>query len=149
MNLKTQKKLAAQIMGCSPSKIVFDTERLEDIKESITKVDIKALIKANAISKKNPQGPSKVRARKNAEQKKKGRKTGTGRRKGKASARQDPKRSWINRIRKQREILKALVEKETITKEDYKILYRRAGGGFFRSARHLKLYVTDLINKKN
>ena len=44
MQLKIQKRLASQILKSSQKRIVFDTTRLEDIKEAITKVDIKALI---------------------------------------------------------------------------------------------------------
>lgn len=71
MNLKIQKRLAAQVLGCSQSKIIFDNERLGDIKESITKIDIKNLVKEKAIAKKLENGPSRVRARKIATQKRK------------------------------------------------------------------------------
>ncbi|MCB9362441.1 50S ribosomal protein L19e [Candidatus Woesearchaeota archaeon] len=147
MNLKIQKRLAAQVLGCSQSKIIFDNERLGDIKESITKIDIKNLVKEKAIAKKLENGPSRVRARKIATQKRKGRRTGSGSRKGKATARLDSKEDWINRIRKLRGILKELREKEVLSKEQYTTLYRQAKGGFFRSQRHLKLYINDIVNK--
>lgn len=149
MNFKTQKKLAAQIFKCSPSKVKLDVSRGEEIKESITKVDIKNLIADEAIVKKKVNGPSRARARKIASQKSKGRRKGPGSRKGKKTARLNPKTDWINRIRKQRVFLKDLKDKEIITKEDYRKLYRKSSGGFFRSVRHIKLYVTDLIKKKN
>ena len=44
MMLKPQKRIAAQVLKCSPKKIVFDTEKLSEIKEAITKQDIKTLI---------------------------------------------------------------------------------------------------------
>lgn len=147
MNLKIQKKLAAQILKCSPSKVVLNTERLDDIKESITKIDIRNLIKSNAISKRDTNGPSHTRARKNAEQKRKGRRTGQGSRKGKSTARLGSKRDWINRIRKQKEILKSLRDKKTVSTATYRKLYGRAKGGFFRSQRHLKIYLNEIVKE--
>ena len=35
MELKLQKRLASQLLKCSPKRIHFDAERLEDIKEAI------------------------------------------------------------------------------------------------------------------
>ena len=40
MNLNLQKRLAANVIGCSEKRVVFDPSRLEDIKEAITKTDI-------------------------------------------------------------------------------------------------------------
>lgn len=147
MNFKTQKRLAGKILKCSPRKIVLDADRHEDIKESITKSDLRSLIKDKAIQKSSKSGPSRVRARKNAEQKRKGRRKGYGSRKGRNTARSEPKTDWINRIRKQRQYLKVLREKGTLDAQNYKVLYRRAGGGFFRSLRHLKIYVEEFMKK--
>jgi len=44
MKLNLQKRLAAQILKCSEKRIQLDTTRLSDIKEAITKADIKSLI---------------------------------------------------------------------------------------------------------
>ena len=64
VKLKLQKRLAASILGCSEKRIVFDTDRLEDIKEAITKLDIRSLIADKAIKAKPIKGVSRVRARK-------------------------------------------------------------------------------------
>ena len=45
MELKVQKRLSAQVMGCSEKRVIFDPARLNDIKEAITKKDIKLLVK--------------------------------------------------------------------------------------------------------
>ena len=49
MELKAQKRIAGVILKCSPKRIRFDPDRLSDIKESITKVDIKSLINDKAV----------------------------------------------------------------------------------------------------
>jgi large subunit ribosomal protein L19e len=148
MNL--QKRLAAKLLKCSPKRIVFDTSKATEIKESITKFDIRGLIKKKIITKKQIKGTSKVRARKTQIQKRKGRRKGLGSRKGKASARAKPKRVWINTVRAQRKFLKNLKSKGFITPADFRKLYAKSKGGFFRSVSHLKLFINEqgLIKKK-
>ena len=141
--MKTQKRLAAKLLKCAEKKIVFDTERLEDIKEAITKEDIRSLIKEGAIKRKPVKGVSKVRARVRKHQKKRGQRRGPGKRKGKSTARLPRKKAWMNRIRLQRKFLKELMQAGLLKKSTYRSLYSKASGGFFRSKRHLKLYITD------
>ena len=150
MKLTTQKKLAAKILKCSEKKVKVDKERLDEVKEAITKADVKSLIKDKAIIKSKSNEASRVRARKRQVQKRKGRSHGVGTRKGKKGARSPSKLEWMNKIRLQRKLLKELSDGEKITRTTYRSLYRKAGGGFFRSKRHLKLYITEneLANKK-
>lgn len=143
MNLKNQKRISADILKCSPKRIVFDNERLEDIKESITKADLRNLINDKAITKKNKKGVSRVRARKIALQKKKGRRRGYGKRKGSQKVRINLKRTWIRRVRLQRSFVKMLRDKDIINKKVYRSLYLKVKGGFFRSKRHIKLYIEE------
>jgi large subunit ribosomal protein L19e len=143
MNSKVQKKLAGKITKRSPKKIKLDVSRYEEIKEAITRADIKSLIKDKAIIIESDKGVSRSRAKKASKQKVKGRRKGQGSRKGKANARLSGKEQWMARIRLQRKFLKELKEKSKITQEQYKELYRKAKGGFFRSKRHIKLYITE------
>jgi large subunit ribosomal protein L19e len=143
MKLTIQKRLAASVLKCSKKKIVFDTERMDELKESITKADIKKLITDYAIAKKKENGPSRVRARELKKKKVRGQRKGQGSRKGKTNARDNKKRIWINHVRKQREFLKSLRDKEKINTKDYRMLYRRVKGGFFRNLKHLKMYITE------
>jgi len=150
MKFNLQKRLAADVMNCSEKRIALDKSRLEDIKEAITKIDIRSLINEGAIKKKPIKGNSRVRARKISIQKRKGKRKGPGSRKGKKTARLSKKKAWINKIRKQRKFLKRLRDKELITKQNYHLLYQKAKGGFFRSKRHIKLYLEEhrLIKEK-
>ncbi len=139
-----QKRIAAEILKVGIDRVWFDPTRLSEIKEAITKRDIKALIKAGAIKAKPLKATSKFWVRKRKRQKRKGRRKGEGRRKGKETARLSKKRAWINRIRIQREFLKELRDKGKISKGLYKQLYLKSKGGFFRSKRHIKLYLEGL-----
>jgi large subunit ribosomal protein L19e len=143
MDLKVQKRLSSQILNCSPDRIVFDNNRLEDIKQAITNRDLRLLIGDGAISKKAGNFTSKFRARKLAIQKRKGRRAGPGSMKGKATARANPKEAWMHKIRIQRAFVLLLLEKKIVTRAAYRELYLKCKGGYFRSRRHIKLYLQD------
>lgn len=143
MKLRIQRKLAAQILKCSEKRILFDSGRLDEIKEAITKADIRSLIGSKAITKKPVKGISKARARKRKEQKRKGRQKGHGSKKGKRTARLTKKKAWANRVRIQRVFIKRLRDKMAIRKGDYQNIYMKIKGGFFRSKRHIKLYLKE------
>jgi large subunit ribosomal protein L19e len=142
-----QKRLAAQVLKCSQHRVRFDSERHEDIKGAITKVDIRSLVKDKAIYALPERHPSRVRARKRQLQRSKGRRRGMGTRKGTRNARKSTKRVWVEKIRAQRALLKQLKDKKTITTAMYRNLNAKATGGFFRSLRHVKLYVTEQLKK--
>ena len=150
MKLKIQKRLAASIMGCSQKRVVFDQASLEDIKEAITKTDIRSLVGDKIIQAKPVHGVARARANKIRNQKRKGLRKGPGKRKGKDTARNKPKRIWITRVRHQRDYLKSLKEKKIITNRAFTELYSKVKGGFFRSKKHINIYLDEnkLITKK-
>jgi large subunit ribosomal protein L19e len=143
MKIKIQKRLAAQMLKRSKKKIKLDPTQLTEIKEAITKKDVKELIDDKVIKALPKRGVSRSRARKNEEQKAKGRRKGIGSRKGKQTARTPKKKAWMNKVRSQRKLIKSLKEKEIIDNPTYRSLYTKVGGGFFRSQRHIKLYITE------
>lgn len=145
-----QKKIAARILKCSYKRVWLDPEKLDEIKEAMTKQDIRSKISSGLIQKKQATGISRSRAKKIHIQKTKGRKRGHGSRKGAINARFSKKRAWINKIRSQREFLRLLKEKSIVSVKDYRMLYMMAKGGFFRSIRHIKLYLDErgLVKKK-
>ena len=56
MNLESRKLLAAKTIGVGKRKILFDTLRLEEIKEAITRQDIRDLYESGAIMIKDNLG---------------------------------------------------------------------------------------------
>lgn len=141
--LNVQRRLAAQILKCGTNRVRFDPERLEDIKEAITKSDIRSLISNGVISKKRLLNTSKFWVRRRKEQKSYGKRKGFGSRKGKKTARLNLKKAWMNKIRLQRNFIKSLRDKDLIESSAYHELYMKSKGGFFRSLRHLSLYVNE------
>ncbi len=149
MELKLQKRLAGDVMNCSPYRVSFDVQRLDDIKDAITKADIRALARQGAIIKNPVVGISKFRARKIKCQKRKGRRKGPGCKKGPKRSRLSKKRAWINRVRCQRRFLAELREKKLVSTKTAHMIYQKIKGGFFRSRRHVKLFLEEkkMFNK--
>ncbi len=147
--LNVQRRLAAQILKCGVNRIRFDPERLDDIEQAITKSDVRSLIGEGAILRKGVLNTSGFWSKKIKVQKIKGKQKGAGSRKGRKTARLNPKMVWMNKIRLQRDFIKSLRDKKSIDTMHYHELYMKSKGGFFRSIRHLKLYVSErgLIKK--
>jgi large subunit ribosomal protein L19e len=143
MKLSLQRRVAASILKVGVKKVVFDINELEEIKKAITRDDLRVLIVKGLITKSTKNQQSRVRARKILVQKRKGRQKGQGNRKGKLTARSPPKRTWINKVRIQRTVLKDLKVKGLLNIENYRKMYLRSKGGFFRSKRHILLYMTE------
>jgi large subunit ribosomal protein L19e len=141
MNL--QKINAAKVMKCSPKRVRFDAEKLAEIKEAITKHDIRLLVGKGVISAVPKRGVSRARANVTLVQKRKGNRQGPGSRKGCSNARDNMKDSWIGRIRKQRKLIKQLYASKKIGVAMYHDLYKKAKGNFFRSTRHIKTYLEE------
>lgn len=142
-DLTLQKRLAGKILKSAPKRVRFDPAHLHDIKAAITKTDIKGLISQGIIGVEPKRGVSRVRARKTASQRAKGLRKGPGSKEGKATARNPSKAAWIAKVRAQRDFLQELREKKIITNENYRVLYRKSKGGFFRSVRHIKIYLNE------
>ncbi len=145
-----QRRLAADILKAGSTRVKFDPAKMSDIKEAITREDVKKLIKNGAIYKIQKQGISQYRARKIKIQKSKGRQKGAGSRKGSPFSRLGRKRAWILRVRVQRRFLKDLKQKKLVSSQAYSDVYQKIKGGYFRSRRHIKLYLEErnLFTKK-
>ncbi len=143
MNLRPQRRMAAEILKCGENRVHFDPYLIEDISLAITREDVRNLIKQGVIQKKYKTGISKHRKNVRHEKKKKGRGRGLGKRKGKKHARTPKKRAWIKRIRPQRRELKKLRDRKLITTAIYRKLYRYAKGGMFASVSQLNRYIKE------
>lgn len=143
MHCTVQRRLAADVMGCSQKKVWFNPAYLDKIKEAITKTDIRNLVSGGVIQQKIDATRSRGRARERASQRKKGRQKGFGTRKGNKTARTPQKKAWINRIRLQRATLHDLRAAGRVSQETYRTTYLKAKGGFFRSRRHLSMFLEE------
>jgi large subunit ribosomal protein L19e len=137
-DVASQKRIAASILKCGVNRVWFDPERLSDIQNAISREDLRGLITDGAIKAHQKKGVSRGRARVRTAQRAYGHRKGVGKRKGAQGARTPSKRSWIQKIRAIRKVLVTLRDEGTIDRHLYRVLYRKAAGGQFRSVAHMK-----------
>jgi|SRR3989338_2767765 len=127
MNLEKKKILAARTLKVGKARIVFNTQRLGEIKEAITKQDIRDLFDSKAIFIKEIKGRKKIEKRKS--------------RRRKGSIKKTIKRSkekYMILARKLRAYLFELRRKELLPRDKYLQLRKQIKAGVFKSKHHLK-----------
>ncbi|HDM88489.1 MAG TPA: 50S ribosomal protein L19e [Candidatus Bathyarchaeota archaeon] len=142
MSLRSQRRMAAEILKAGEGRIWIDPERVEDVELAISREEIRKLIHEGAIRKLQKKGVSRARARILHEKRKKGRRRGPGSRQGAKGARLPRKKAWMIRIRAQRRRLRELRDKRIITRSVYRRLYIMAGSGAFRSVAAMERYIS-------
>jgi large subunit ribosomal protein L19e len=143
-----QKRLAAKILKCSVSRVKVAQEK--DIEEALTRSDVKHLIVKGLITKKPKKGTTRTEANVRAAQRKKGRSSGKGKKKGTKYSRLPRKETWMRTVRAQRKLLKELKGKGQISTGTYRSIYRRSKGREFRNRKHMLSYLreNDLLKGK-
>lgn len=139
--LKSQKRLAASILKCGVNRIWINEEEISSVAQAISRAEIRTLIGDGAIAAHQKKGVSRGRARARMAKRAYGHCKGTGRRKGSAGARTPSKRRWIQKIRAQRKLLREMRDGGEIDRTTYRIFYRKAAGGQFRTVSHLKAQI--------
>lgn len=148
-DLRNQRRMAASIMKCGKTKVWMDPDRLEEIAKAVTRNDVLILVNGGAIKSLHKQGISRGRHKYLLHQRRKGRRTGQGSRKGSKYARLPKKERWIRTIRPIRTYLRQLRDETKIDAHTYRVYYRKAKGGVFRSKQHLKSHlIADSIIKE-
>jgi large subunit ribosomal protein L19e len=143
MNLRAQRRIAAEILKVGKNCVRIDPEREDDVSMAITRSDIRTIIHEKGITARYERGVSRSRARVLHEKKKRGKRKGPGSRKGKKTTYVPRKQAWIQRIRPQRRYLRRLRARRIITVTNYRKLYRWASSGMFRSVAHLEFFIKD------
>ena len=141
MDLKNQKRMAAEILKCGENRVWIDPDKIEEVAECITRADIRTAIASGTIKAKPKNGTSYGRIRYAQGQKAKGKRKGPGSRKGTDNARVPDKRKWISTIRPIRAELKQLRDEGKITPSVYRMYYRKAKGGAYKSRSHLRMHM--------
>lgn len=127
MKLENKKELAARALNVGKNRVVFNIQRLSEIKEAITKQDIKDLKGSGAIFIKEEKGRRKVERRKTR------RRAGSIKKKVKNS-----KRQYIILTRKLRAHLAKLKSEGRISREQFVQLRKEIKARNFRDLSHLK-----------
>jgi large subunit ribosomal protein L19e len=127
MNLRAKKQLAARTFGVGKERITFVNERMDEIKEAITKQDMRNLQKDGTIIIKEVKG-----RKKNI---KKSRKRGIGKVRRKVNTR---KRDYVILTRKLRKVVAEKKKKGEMSKEEVKEIRKKIRNKLFKSKAHLK-----------
>jgi large subunit ribosomal protein L19e len=132
MNLKKKKILAAKALKVGKERIIFLKPRLEEIKEAITKQDIRDLKKDGAIVIKENKGRRKFQR-------------SPKRRVGKIRKRVNKrKREYIILTRNLRRVILELKNQKRISKEAWLDLRKKIKNKFFKNKTQLKDYIRNL-----
>lgn len=140
-DLKSQRRLAAQILKIGQNRVWINPERIEDAEGAITREEVRKLVHEGTIKSKPEKGISRGRGRILHLKKKKGRRSGMGSRTGSPHARISKKEAWMSKIRVLRKRLRLLKAKKIIPEGEYGKLYRMAGSGRFESNADLERYL--------
>ncbi len=135
MSLKSQRRLASEILKVGQNRIWIDPERIDEVETSITREEVRKLIHERVIQATPEKGTSHSRSRIAHAQKKKGLRKGPGHR---SKGRVSKKKAWMKKIRAIRRRLRELRDKRVITVNTYRQFYRIAGSGAFESAAELE-----------
>ena len=130
MKLDTKKRLAAKTMSVGVGRIMFNNHRIDEIKEAITRQDIRDLVANRAIIIKENKGRKKIVKRKS--------RRGHGKVKNKVNNR---KREYVLMVRKLRSYLNELKKQGKINSAEYIDLRKKIRNKIFKNKRHLKTSV--------
>lgn len=132
MNLKKKKELAKRTFNVGEDRIIFVKSRLDDIKEAITKQDIRDLKQDKAIIIIEKKGRRKIKKR---ERKSRGniRKKIKGR-----------KKDYIILTRKLRKYVSEMKNQGKISEKEAEELRKKIKNKIFRSKSHLREYITEM-----
>jgi large subunit ribosomal protein L19e len=137
VNLKKKRELIARMLGIGANRVKFEPDKLDDIADSITREDLRSLVKRGTIWTTKVKGTSRGRAKtKQAIRKKSG--LGPGSKKGKKTARMGKKSAYVTKIRSLRYHLKVLKDRNEINRQTYWSIYKKVDGGQVRSVSHLR-----------
>ncbi len=127
MNLKKKKILAERALKIGKERIKFLSPRLDEIKEAITKKDIKDLVKSGAIIIKNKSGRRKLFSKKRRKE------IGKIKRSIK-----NGKKNYIILTRKLRKYIYELKKQGRISKNEFIEIRKKIRNKVYKSKSHLK-----------
>ncbi len=137
-NLKTQKRIAAKVLGVGETRIWVNPASAVDIAQAMTRDDVRALIEQGLIQERPAKVQTRAKAKERAKRKKKRHGVGHGKRKGGKGGRMPSKERWITKVRAQRRFLREIKESKAVSSKVYRAYYLKAKGGVYATLKQLK-----------
>ena len=141
MSLKSQRRLAADILKVGEGRVWIDPDRIDYVESAITREEIRKLIHEKVVRSLPEKGVSRARAKVLAEKRKKGLRRGPGGKSGGSRSKISKKQAWMNRIRPLRKRLTELKDTRAITESAYRKMYDMSESGIFESKADLERYI--------
>lgn len=143
MSLRTQRRLASEIMKVGENRVWIDPARIDDVAMAIRREDMQRLIKEGTIKALPKMGVSRGRARVLHIKRKKGLRRGPGSRKGAKHSTIPQKQIWMLKVRRLRTYSKGLKSRKLIDKRTYRTLYMMIKGAFFKNTAEIDTYLKE------
>lgn len=140
MSLRSQRRIAAQVLKVGTNRVWINPERLQDVEVAITREEVRKLVHEGAIKSSSKVGVSRVRARTLQQKKREGLRRGPGTKSGSSRAKITKKQVWMQKIRALRRTLSKWEDDRSLTEGAYRQLYRKAGSGVFSSIADMERY---------
>src|SRR5574339_268620 len=121
VNLKKKRELVARMLNVGANRVRFEPDKLDDIADSITREDIRSLIKNGVIWTAKTKGTSRAGAKAKLQ---------------------------VKKIRTMKYHLKILKSRNDINRDIFWSLYKKVNGGQIRSLSHLRENIREIKSQQ-
>ncbi len=136
MSVSTVRRLCSRIFKVGESRVkILDAKRAA---EALSAEDVRELVKEKVVVIIASKGPSRKAARHKQSRIRAGRRRGQGSKKGTSVSQ---KTLWIQKIRSQRKLLRAL--KSRVAKGEFRKVYKMIKGNAFKNKHALSTYLKE------